>query len=124
MAHPVFDNADRAEREAVRLRRNRMKDHSKGEWSVGKNGGEVITDQPVNRPGSEEQHREYYGGYLICESVSKFGDRELIAAAPAMYQELLRQMREAYMRLDYKTADRIADLIGEVRPTDHEKEDL
>lgn len=38
--------------------------------------------------------------------------------------ELQRQLNEAWMRIDYKTADRIADLLGVQRPSDHEKEDL
>lgn len=37
--------------------------------------------------------------------------------------ELNRQVNEAWMRLDYATADRIADLLGVPRPTDHEAED-
>jgi len=38
--------------------------------------------------------------------------------------ELQRQLNEAWMRIDYKTADRIADLLGVKRPSDHEREDL
>lgn len=123
MSPTVFENAERAEREAMRLRRNRMKDHNKGEWSVSPKGGAIISDVK-NRPEMEESDFKYYGGHLICESVYTAADSELIAAAPGMYHELLRQMREAWQRLDYRSADRIADLIGEVRPTDYEKEDL
>lgn len=120
----VFANAEKAEREAARIKRQRMKDHSKGNWSVGKNG-EVITDQAMGRTHEDEKsHLEYYGGYCICESIATHADRELIAAAPAMYAELRQQLNQAWMRADYHTADRIADILGEVRPTDHEKEDL
>lgn len=38
--------------------------------------------------------------------------------------ELQRQLNEAWMRVDYATADRIADLLGVPKPSDHEKEDL
>jgi hypothetical protein len=38
--------------------------------------------------------------------------------------ELLNQMTLAWMRLDFKTADRIADLIGLRRPSEHELDDL
>lgn len=124
VSHPVFENAEKAEREAARVRRQRMRDHSKGEWSVGDKHGGVITDQPIGRRFDESTDKEYYGGYLVCESIAKAGDGELIAAAPKMYAELIRQMREAWMRADYRTADRIADIIGEPRPTDHEKADL
>ena len=37
--------------------------------------------------------------------------------------ELRTQLQQAWQRLDYKTADRIADLLGEPRPTDHEAKD-
>jgi hypothetical protein len=99
----VFDNAEQAELEVKRLRITRRHERSQQ--------GQVV----------ERQHGD---GRVVCELSVKATDDKLIAAAPAMHQELLRQMREAWMRLDYKTADRIADLIGEVRPTDHEKEDL
>lgn len=38
--------------------------------------------------------------------------------------ELHRQMLEAANRLDWRTASRIAALIGERDPIDHEKADL
>ena len=38
-----------------------------------------------------------------------------------MRAELRTQMQQAWQRLDYKTADRIADILGEPRPTEHEK---
>jgi hypothetical protein len=128
VSHPVFDNAEKAEREAARVKRQRMRDHSKGEWSVGKKAGEIVTDQPVGRPGYTKENEsleiKYYGGHVICESSAKAGDAELIAAAPKMYAELLIQMQQAWQRADYRTADRIADILGEPRPTDHEKAGL
>lgn len=124
MSHPVFENADKAEREVARVKRQRMREHSKGNWSIGKNGA-VITDHPMGRTHEDEQeHLEYYGGYCICESLCKEADKQLIAAAPKMYAELLVQMKQAWMRLDYATADRIADILGEPRPTDHEQAGL
>jgi hypothetical protein len=135
VAHPVFDNAEKAEREAARVKRQRMRDHSKGEWSIGKKAGAIgkkagaiVTDQPVGRPGYTKENEsgdiEYYGGHVICESIAKAGDAELLAAAPKMYAELLIQMQQAWQRADYRTADRIADILGEPRPTDHEKAGL
>ena len=41
-----------------------------------------------------------------------------------LFAELSRQSREAWMRGDLSTADRIAALIGEPLPSDHEKADL
>jgi hypothetical protein len=52
------------------------------------------------------------GGMYVSEKAT---DR--IAAYEA---ELRRQVNEAWMRLDYKTADRIAALIGDPLPTEHE----
>jgi hypothetical protein len=128
VSHPVFDNAEKAEREAARVKRQRMRDHSKGEWSIGKKAGAIVTDQPVGRPGYTKENEsgdiEYYGGHVICESIAKAGDAELLAAAPKMYAELLIQMQQAWQRADYRTADRIADILGEPRPTDHEKAGL
>lgn len=125
VSHPVFDNAEKAEREAARVKRQRMRNHSKGNWSVGKSGA-VVTDETIGEwTGSQKQdHLDFYGGYCICESIAKAGDAELLAAAPKMYAELLVQMQQAWMRADYRTADRIADIIGEPRPTDHEKAGL
>lgn len=121
MSHPVFENADRAEREEARAKRQRMRDHSKGNWSVGKSGA-VVTDAKMGRSHEDhEEHFRYYGGYCICESILTIGDKELIAAAPKMYAELLVQMQQAWQRLDFATADRIADILGEPRPSDHEK---
>lgn len=39
-------------------------------------------------------------------------------------QELRRQGLEAYMRLDYTTASRIAKLLGDPDPVEHELDDL
>lgn len=39
-------------------------------------------------------------------------------------RELRTQVNAAWMRLDYTTADRIATLIGDPKPSDHEKADL
>ena len=41
-----------------------------------------------------------------------------------LFAELSRQSREAWMRGDLSTADRIAALIGQPLPSDHEKADL
>jgi hypothetical protein len=41
----------------------------------------------------------------------------------AYQAELRRQLNEAWMRLAYDTADRIAELIGEPKPSEHEAED-
>lgn len=42
----------------------------------------------------------------------------------AYQDELRRQIQAAWQRLDYYTADRLATLIGDPKPSDHEREDL
>ena len=57
----------------------------------------------------------------VTESqAAKETDEEYVAI---LVSELKTQMQQAWQRLDYKTADRIADLLGEPRPTEHEAKD-
>lgn len=66
-----------------------MADHTKGPWRAGKTCHSVVADTPI--PGTEHTGHsdvEYYGGYLICESVWKKEDWDLIIAAPDMYDVL------------------------------------
>jgi hypothetical protein len=62
---------------------------SQGNWSLGKLGGVVVTDSgegfPVN---SGHGENDYYGGYLIAESILKKGDAQAIAAVPEMESAL------------------------------------
>lgn len=56
---------------------------SKGNWSIGRTGSCVVTDD-VKGFKKEIGHADvdYYGGALICESIYKIEDAKLIAAAP------------------------------------------
>lgn len=59
--------------------------------------------------------------------VNKIGQnaaQNAIAMLEAFLAELRRQSLEAWMRGDIRTADRIADLIGDPRPSEHELADL
>jgi len=64
--------------------------HTPGTWRAGKTGESVVSDQPL--PGYDAKgghdHVEYYGGYLIAESIWRAEDRALIAAAPELLAEL------------------------------------
>jgi len=81
---------------------------SKGNWTLGKTGGSVITDNGEGfAPNTGHSDIEYYGGYLIAESIQKKDDARLIAAAPellAACQEFVRKVEcgEARSRRSYK----------------------
>ncbi len=64
-----------------------MSKHTGGNWKPGKQLGTVVSDIVVNK-GEKFDHydSEYYGGYLICESIGLHADRDLIAAAPKMLE--------------------------------------
>ncbi len=55
--------------------------------------GAIVSDE-----GTCEVDKDYpmhYGGYVVCESVSKDADARLIAAAPEMYAMLIKILDEA-----------------------------
>lgn len=56
---------------------------SDGKWSLGKTGGTVVTDNDEVLQNHSQGHgdKEYYGGYLIAESILKIEDAILISAA-------------------------------------------
>ena len=58
----------------------------KEEWSKGKHGGCVVSDTP--NPHGDNGGAEYYGGYLVAESIPKQEYLNLIAAAPDLKQAL------------------------------------
>ncbi|WP_338788776.1 hypothetical protein [Metabacillus sp. FJAT-53654] len=59
--------------------------HSPGKWRLSNITDAVITDPTKNTP---QGVIEYYGGSVIAESISSDDDRELIAQAPIMKQNL------------------------------------
>lgn len=72
----------------------------KEKWSIGKIPSTVVSDTkvkntnfpvPPNVDISDESDIEYYGGYLICESIGNNKHANLIASAP----DLLRCLKEA-----------------------------
>lgn len=71
-----------------------------GNWKIGKYRSTVVSDKkvvnknfpvPPNRSESTDEEIEYYGGYLVCESIGNEKFSKLIAAAPKMY-EVLKSM--------------------------------
>lgn len=65
--------------------------HTPGPWRLGKCGGSVVADVPIQDGICGSDCVEYYGGHLIAESVTP-SNAKLIAAAPdllALLQELI-----------------------------------
>lgn len=72
--------------------------HTPGPWSVGPKGGCVVSVAPIQDipEGTGHADIEYYGGYLICESIWRNEDARLIAATP----ELLNAVRQQHDIID------------------------
>lgn len=73
---------------------------TKENWRPGKTGGCVVTDTPHGfDPNRGHCDTEYYGGYLIAESIYREKDINLIAAAPDLldaiqyYFDVLEEVR-------------------------------
>lgn len=68
--------------------------HSKGTWKVGNSPTVVVTDNghgfPANTGHSDV---DYYGGFLIAESILKVEDAKLIAAAPDLLEACIRSLQ-------------------------------
>lgn len=73
-------------------------------WKVGKHKWCVVSDvkqkntnfpTPPNKEESDDSDIEYYGGYLVCESVGNENAGKLIAAAPDLLEALI-QLKNKY----------------------------
>jgi hypothetical protein len=66
-----------------------MSEEIKGTWSIGKAGGSVVSDTP-HKQYIDTGHDDvlYYGGFLVAESIPTIAYRNLISAAPDMYEAL------------------------------------
>ena len=95
-----------------------MSEYTKGEWKVGKNGSSVVSnsDEGLTINGATgDDAIKYYGGNLICESVSK-ANALLISKAP----EMLEAMQDFCNRVDngevksIKTYNKFKQLIEQL----------
>ena len=68
----------------------RMIEHTPGPWKLGSRGA-VVADIPTSNQLAGSDDVDYYGGYLICESVTEANAR-LIAAAPELLEALQGMM--------------------------------
>lgn len=84
----------------------------KEQWNSGKNGGCVVSNiipQRTSYKDSDfEKEKEYYGGYLIAESIPDNQKLKLIAAAP----ELLEEHKENLKFIEF-VCDKISS--GEIK---------
>jgi len=74
-------------------------------WQTGKGGGCVVSDTQVREhessiPGCPTD-MEYYGGYLVCESIGRTAHCRAIALVP----EMVRALRDAQIALERHEAD-------------------
>lgn len=58
---------------------------AKENWKPGKTGDCIVTDRGKDTTSEES---EYYGGFLVCESIRCKKDKKLILAAPDMLEAL------------------------------------
>ncbi|KAF5072845.1 hypothetical protein DSECCO2_197330 [anaerobic digester metagenome] len=70
---------------------------TKGTWKVGNHPSQVVSSEkvknrnypsPPNPSKSEDEDIEYYGGYLVAESIGNIEDAQLISAAPELLEAL------------------------------------
>lgn len=80
--------------------------------------GQAARGAATRRPANEVPP-EYIGDVVVAEAYLS-----AVRRGDAYEAELRRQLLEAWMRADYVTASRIAKLIGDPDPIDHELEDL
>ena len=89
--------------------------------------GRFRPDPSLPAPWEEQPKAKSYREVVATTDADTWTDRSVTlvteAKLQAMRAELRTQLQQAWQRLDYKTADRIADLLGEPRPTEHEAKD-
>lgn len=92
-----------------------MKDMTNQKWKVGNHHSTVVSDtkirntnfpSPPNQRESGDDEPEYYGGYLICESIGNTETANLIASAPELLKALhLVQNHLLKKGIDYHSVD-------------------
>jgi hypothetical protein len=65
---------------------------TKGEWKQGNHISHIVSDVKPKRPTYSDKdyqsEKDFYGGYIVCESISNKEDSKLIAAAPDLLEAL------------------------------------
>ncbi len=85
-------------------------------WKVGRHGTVVSSHPTTDRKDSGHGDVEYYGGYLVAESIANPAHATLIAAAPDTAKER-DKLRNVLMRLwvEWETLDMqdVLDIVNE-----------
>lgn len=66
-----------------------MSGHTPGPWRTGRGGTVVVDAQHDGNHRQDKADLEYYGGFLLAESIAREADARLMAAAPDMAEALL-----------------------------------
>lgn len=74
--------------------------HTKGPWRIGKHGGCVVADHPIDGGVRGTSDVEHYGGHLVAETVAAC-NAPALAAAPEL---LARLERMAQVASNYRNA--------------------
>lgn len=92
------------------------KKQNKETWTLGKPNGTVITNDRPLRKGESPESEAYYGGHLICESISTKKDAYLIMAAPELLEiaekmyDFISTRTELNSAIDKATAEKEIDM--------------
>lgn len=87
-----------------------MSNFTGGKWSVGRNGGCVVSTESNGLTVGGATDTEYYGGNLICESVSPC-NASLLAASRDLY--LAAKNASVFLdALGYSSSDEYQELIA------------
>ncbi len=80
-----------------------------GNWSMGKNGGCIVSDQMPDRfrytTEDYKREAEYYGGYLIAESIPTKEDARLIAASKRLLEKAINLYQQVEKRMNGEPVD-------------------
>lgn len=95
----------------------------KENWKVGKHKSCVVSDVkqkntnfpiPPNKVESEDSEIEFYGGYLVCESIGNGESAKLIALAPEMLATL-KTVCSRLIGVDDALRSYVEDIIKKVK---------
>lgn len=91
--------------------------HTRGPWRVGRGGGCVVSDAPVENGPRGCAEVEYYGGHLIAESIAKC-NAPAIAATPELLDAARRALAECVDLIGTPAGDALSAAIAKATGSD------